>query len=69
MTQNLLKLNDDKTDIIYMASSYYVKSLKTPGLHIGESCITPSGSVKDLGVIFDKFLNMNDQVTSVCRAA
>jgi len=69
MTQNLLKLNDDKTDIIYMASSYYAKSLKTPGLHIGELCITPSCSVRDLGVIFDKFLNMNDHVTSVCRAA
>jgi len=69
MTQNMLKLNDDKTDIIYMTSSHYAKSLKTPGLDIGESCINPSNTVKNLGVLFDKCLTMNDQVTSVCRAA
>ena len=68
-TQNLLKLNDGKTDIIYLSSSYNAKSPKTPGLQIGESCITPSGSVRDLGVIFDKFLYMNDHVTTVCHAA
>ncbi len=38
-------------------------------LQIGKSCITPSGSVRDLGVIFDKFLYMNDHVTTLCRAA
>ena len=69
MSHNLLKLNEGKTDIIYLSSSYNAKSLKTPGLHTGESCITPSGSVIDLGVIIDKFLDMNDHVTMVCRAA
>ena len=66
MTQNLLKLNDGKTDIICMSSPYNAKSLKTPGLQIAESFITPSGSMREPGVIFDKFLNMNDQVTTVC---
>ena len=69
MTQNLLKLNEGKTYIIYLSSSYNAKSLKTPGLQIGESCITPSGSVRDLGVIFDTFLYINDHVTMMCRAA
>ena len=62
MTQNLLKLYDGKTYIIYISSSCNAKSLKTAGLQIGESCMIPSGSVRDLGV-------MNDQVTSVCLAA
>ena len=36
MTQNLLKLNEGKSDIIYLSSSYNAKSLITPGLQIGE---------------------------------
>ena len=39
----------------------------TPGLDIGESCINPSSTVRNLGVLFDKYLS--DQVTSVCKAA
>ena len=69
MTQNMLKLNDDKTDIIYMASPHCAKSLLTPGLDIGESCINPSSTVRNLGVLFDKYLTMNDHVTAVCKAA
>ena len=57
MTQNLLKLNDNKTNIIYLASPHCFKSLKTPALQMGASSITPNGSVQNLGVIF------------VCRAA
>ena len=34
MIQNLLKLNNDKTYIIYLSSSRHAKSLKTPGLQI-----------------------------------
>jgi len=30
VTQNLLRLNDNKTNIIYLASSHCVKSLNTP---------------------------------------
>ncbi|KAK2148909.1 hypothetical protein LSH36_475g01030 [Paralvinella palmiformis] len=69
MTQNLLKLNDNKTDILYLASPHCVKSLKTPALQMGSSSITPNGSVKNLGVIFDQCINMHEHVTSVCRAA
>ena len=68
MTQNL-RLNDNKTNIIYLASPYRVKSLKTPALQMGASSITPNGSVKNLDVIFDQCINMYEHVTSVCRAA
>ena len=57
MTQNLLKPNDNKTNIIYLSSPRCVKSLETPVLHIGASSITPNGSVKDLGVISDQCIN------------
>ena len=50
MTQNLLKLNDTKTNIIYFASPHCVKTLKTSALQIGASSITPNGSVKNQGL-------------------
>ena len=43
---NLLKLNDIKTNILYLTSPHCVKSLKTPELQMGASSITPNGSVK-----------------------
>ncbi|KAK2146497.1 hypothetical protein LSH36_604g02000 [Paralvinella palmiformis] len=36
---------------------------------MGASSITPNGSVKNLGVIFDQCINMHEHVTSVCQAA
>ena len=36
---------------------------------MGASSITPNGSVKNLGVIFNQCINMHEHVTSVCRAA
>jgi len=69
MTQNLLRLNDNKTNIIYLASSHCVRSLKTAALQMGQSLITPKWVSKNLGVIYDKYINMHELVTSVCRAA
>ena len=60
MTENLLKLNDNKTNILYLASPHCVISLRTPALQMGASSITPKGSVQNLGVIFDKCINMHD---------
>ena len=70
MTNNVLKLNEDKSNIIYMyvcvcvcvASPYYSKSLKTPDLQTGESSISHTDLVRNLGIMFDKFINMNDLV-------
>jgi len=69
MTQNLLKLNDNKTNIIYLASPYCVKFRKTPILQMSPSSITPNGSITNLGVIFDQYFNMHENFISVCRAA
>jgi len=66
MTQNLLKLNDIKTNILYLASPHCVKSLDTS---MGASLITPNGSVKNIGVILDQCINMHEYVKSVCQAA
>jgi len=69
MTQNLLKLNDSKTNITYLASPHCVKSIVTSALQMDASSITPNGSVNNVGVIFDQCINMHEHVTSVCIAA
>ena len=58
MTYNLLKLNDDKTDIIYIASPHFAKSISVPTIKVGHTQIEPSLTVKNLGVIFDQFLKI-----------
>ena len=51
-----------------MTSPHYGKSLKTSTLRIGVSVVTLNGSVKELGIIFDKCFNKYDHLTLVCRA-
>ena len=69
MAHNLLRLNYNKANSIYLASTHCVKSLKTPILEMGASSIIANWSLKNLGIIFDKCINMYQNVTSVCRAA
>jgi len=60
------------TNIIYFtsrSSPHCIKSLKTPALQMVASSIIHNGSVKNLGIIFDQYINMYEHVTSVCRAA
>ena len=35
-------------------------------MNVGESQITQSLKVRDLGVTFDQFLNFDDHITAIC---
>ena len=66
MTLNKLKINDDKTEIIQISK----KSSKSCGKPIIKSFNLPSttvipatASIKNLGVLFDERLDMNDHIT------
>ena len=37
-------------------------------MNVGESQITQSLKVRDLGVTFDQFLNFGDHITAICRS-
>lgn len=67
MTRNMLKLNQSKTEFFVAASSYYLKTLQDVSLTIGDSSITPSSTIKNLGVVFDQTLSMSDHVRSVVK--
>ena len=65
----MLKLNDDKTEVLYISSPYFQKSLPNPTLKIDQSSITPTTSAINIGVIFDNCDQMREHITSVCRAS
>ena len=47
---------------------HFAKSISVPTIKVGDTQIEPSLKVKNLGVIFDKFLKMDDHITTVCKA-
>ena len=42
--------------------------LSSLSVNVGESMITQLSKVRDLGVIFDQFLNFDDHITDICRS-
>ena len=62
MTENALKLNEEKTDFIIFAAH------TTPSLCIGEAVINPSESIKIVGVTLDNRLTMQKHITNTCQS-
>lgn len=68
MVRNKLKLNGDKTDILFSGTACLLKQLDVSFVRIGEAHVTPSACVRNLGVMFDSGLTMEQQVKAVCRS-
>ena len=56
MNKNMLKLNDDKTELIVFTSKYKQDFYNDLRITIGDTVVDCSSQVKDLGVIFDRVL-------------
>ena len=65
MITNKLKINDSKTEFIVFRSPQLKCDLSGLSVNVGESMITQSSKVRDLGVIFDQFLNFDDHITAI----
>ena len=68
MCSNMLKLNEDKTEVMFFAPKHQVKDLQDCHLTFGGNVVTSSECVNNLGVYFDKTLSMNQQVSSVSKS-
>ena len=68
MTQNLPKLNEDKTKLIIFSSS---KNVNVDSIHITFNCeiIKPVSEAKNLGVIFDQNLTLENQINLITNYA
>jgi hypothetical protein len=65
----MLKLNDDKTEVVYIASPYFQKSMPSESLRIGDTAVSPARKARNIGVIFDETMSMKDHISSVCKTS
>ena len=65
MSTNKLKTNDSKTEFIVFRSPQLKCDLSGLSVNVDKSMITQSSKVRDLGVIFDQFLNFDDHITKL----
>ena len=68
MKSNFLKFNEAKTEFMVVGSKQHRSIITDPTLRIGEAIISPSGKVKNLGVIMDSELKMNNHISAVSQA-
>ena len=68
MSSNRLKLNGDKTQFIWLGSRQRLTRISKDNLVIQGAEISPLDSVRDLGVIIDCKLTMEDHVNSVVKS-
>ena len=69
MVIHRLKLNDDKTEYVYLVSSQSSGDIDVEPITIGESNIQPTTSARNIGVILDSSLNMDSQIGKVCQSS
>jgi len=67
MTANRLKLNAEKTELLWAGSrhSAAVLDINGPSLKLGQDTVAPSNHVRVLGVTFSSDLSLDDHVTHV----
>ena len=62
-----MKLNDSKTECFIAASDYYERQLPDVTFTIGDSCIKPSQTIRNLGAFFDSNMSMAAHITNLSR--
>ena len=68
MTENMLKLNGDKTEVMIFTSKHNVRHAKDIKIKVGDATVTSASAVRNLGVIYDPCLTMDQHINSVCRS-
>ena len=67
MILHKLMMNDSKNEFVIAVSSGSVDKVSIDTITIGDSSVSPSGSARNIGDIFDKTLCLNDHITKVCQ--
>ena len=67
MTDNYLKLNDDKTEVTILGRKRQLEYCNhLTHMKIGTNQIKISSTVRDIGAIFDQTLSLNEHITKLC---
>ena len=69
MINHKLKINDSKTEFLIICSQF--SKVVSPNLTVTvrNTEISSSDKARNLGVIFDSFMNLERHITQVCRVA
>ena len=69
MINHKLKINDSKTEFLITRSQFSIDTLPNLSVTVGDTEISSSDKAKNLGVIFNSFMNLEPHITKVCRVA
>ena len=67
MKCNMLALNDDKTEVVQFSSRLKSDATELASLRVGDLNITPSVSVRNLGVNLSRDGFMSNHISQICR--
>ena len=69
MSSNLLKLNDDKTELIIINTHNNTSQNQYIAINVGDTLITPSGEPpRNLGVLIDSTCSLDYHVSKICKS-
>ena len=68
MIKNKLKINDSKTEFIIFRSPLLKQNLSDLSISVGDTQVSPSSKVRDLGVVFDQYLTFHDHISGICKS-
>ena len=67
MSQNFLKLNENKTEFIVFETTVQLSKLKPSTLVVGDSSVNLSSRVHNRGAIYDNKMKLISHVNTVCQ--
>ena len=67
MAVNMLKLNTDKTELLYFHSRFRPR-LQLNSIQLGFDVIFPSSHAKNIGVIFDSSMTMSRHINAIVKS-
>ena len=67
MAVNMLKLNTDKTELLYFHSRFCPR-LQLNSIQLGSDVIFPSSRAKNIGVIFDSSMTMSRHINAIVKS-
>ena len=69
MVANYLKFNAHKTQFLLICSQHVRHKVNIPDLHVGGTLVAPCSDARNLGVLFDKSMNLDRHVLNVCQSS
>ena len=69
MATNKLKLNESKTELLFIHSRFKKSTVKPASIKIGDNNVSFSKSARNLGFTFDESMKMDVQIANISKSA